>query len=412
MMDEQREEPNDLSVGAMISVRVMSMANGGAAVGRVGDLVVFVDGAMIGETVRARITERRRSFARATTVEIDEPSPDRVTPPCPYFGPCGGCQWQYMAYGAQLAAKHEIVRDQFRRGLRLSDDALHTIVREPLGMVDPWRYRNVVTVEPNRDGKPSFHHLHSAQLVPIDHCPISQPVISDTLRELSARGITAETTIRAREDGIGVAFTERLRETVRESLLGVPFRVSGGAFFQVNTRPEMRAGVSTPQSMADILATEVLNGLALTGAETVLDLYAGVGTFAILAAPNARRVIAVEEAPIAATDARYNAEAARARNVEVHTRKAEHLMTTLGERVDAAVLDPPRSGCAPPVLDGLMRLRPRRIVYVSCDVATLVRDLRALGSAYALESCQIVDMFPQTFHIETVNVLTRVEKQP
>jgi 23S rRNA (uracil1939-C5)-methyltransferase len=248
--------------------------------------------------------------------------------------------------------------------------------------------------------------------VPIDHCPISQPVISDTLRELSVRGITAETTIRVREDGIGVAFTERLRETVHESLLGVPFRVSGGAFFQVNTRPEMRDGASTPQSMADILATEVLGGLALTGAETVLDLYAGVGTFAILAAPHARRVIAVEEAPVAATDARYNAEGAGARNVEVHTRKAEHLMTTLGERVDAAVLDPPRSGCAPPVLDGLMRLQPRRIVYVSCDVATLVRDLRVLRGAYALESCQIVDMFPQTFHIETVNVLSRVEKQP
>src|SRR6478672_2240722 len=123
-MDEQREQPNDLSVGAMVSVHVTSMANGGAAVGRVGDLVVFVDGALVGETVRARITERRRSFARATVVEIDEPSPDRVTPPCPYFGPCGGCQWQYMTYGAQLAAKHEIVRDQFRRGLRLNEDEL------------------------------------------------------------------------------------------------------------------------------------------------------------------------------------------------------------------------------------------------------------------------------------------------
>ena len=164
--------------------------------------------------------------------------------------------------------------------------------------------------------------------------------------------------------------------------------------------------------MADVLATQVLNGLALTGAETVLDLYAGVSTFAILAAPHARRVIAVEEAPIAATDARYNAEAAGARNVEVHTRKAEHLLATLNERIDAAVLDPPRSGCAPPVLDGLMRLRPRRIVYVSCDVATLVRDLRVLRGAYAIESCQIVDMFPQTFHIETVTVLTRVETKP
>jgi 23S rRNA (uracil1939-C5)-methyltransferase len=411
-MAEEHEESNDLSVGATIAVRVTSMANGGAAVGRVGDLVVFVDGAMVGEAVQARITERRRNFARATVVRVDEPSPHRIAPPCPYFGPCGGCQWQHMAHAAQLDAKREIVRDQFRRGLRLSDDELNAVIHEPLGMVDPWAYRNVVSVEPDRDGKPSFHHLHSAQLVPIDHCPISQPGISDALHELNARGIAAETTIRVQEDGTAVAFTERQRATVRQSLLGVPFRVSGGAFFQVNTRLAMRTGALSPRSMADLLATAVLNGLALTGAETVLDLYAGVGTFAILAAPQARRVIAVEEAPIAATDARYNAQAAGTQNVEVHTRKAEHLLTTLGERIDAAVLDPPRSGCAPPVLDGLMRLRPRRIVYVSCDVATLVRDLRVLRGAYAVESCQIVDMFPQTFHIETVNVLTRTEKKP
>lgn len=122
-------------------------------------------------------------------------------------------------------------------------------------------------------------------------------------------------------------------------------------------------------------------------------------------------MIAVEEAPIAATDARFNAHAAGAHNVEVHVRKAEQFVATFGERVDAAVVDPPRAGCAPPVLDGLMRLRPRRIVYVSCDVATLVRDLRILGGAYRLESSRIVDMFPQTFHIETVNVLTRMEER-
>lgn len=411
-MAEDREKPTNRGVGETVAVHTTSMANGGAAVGRVGDLVVFVDGAMAGEVVQARITERRRTFARATAVHIDAPSPERVTPPCPYFGPCGGCQWQHMAYAAQLAAKRAIVRDQFRRGLRLGDDTLDAVIREPLGMVDPWRYRNVVSVEPDRDGKPSYHHRHSAQLVPIDHCPISQTGISDTLRGLSGRGIDAETTIRVGDGGTAVAFTERQRETVHLSLHGVPFRVSGGAFFQVNTRPEARPDSPTERSMADLLASAVLDGLALTGAETLLDLYAGVGTFAILAAPHARRVVAVEEMPIAATDARYNAQAAGARNVEVHTRKAEHLLTAFGERIDVAVLDPPRSGCVPAVLDGLMRLRPRRIVYVSCDVATLVRDLTTLRDAYALESCHVVDMFPQTFHIETVTVLTRMEKRP
>lgn len=409
-MPDRDGDTNSPVVGASVHLRVAAMANGGAGVGRVGELVVFVDGAMPGEVVQARITERRRSFARAIVAHVDEPSPNRVEPPCPYFGRCGGCQWQHMAYPAQLAAKREIVRDQFRRGLRLPHEALDTIVRAPIGMVDPWRYRNVVTVEPDGDGKPSYHHAHSAQLVPVNHCPISQPGISAALAALSAGGITAETTIRVGENGEGVAFTDRQRETVRQSLLGVPFRVSGGAFFQVNTRPETRPDEPTARSMADILATEVLTGLTLTGSEVVLDLYAGVGAFAILAAPRARRVIAVEDVPIAATDARFNAHAAGARNVEVHTRRAEQFLTTFGEHPDAAVVDPPRSGCAAPVLDGLMRLRPRRIVYVSCDVATLVRDLCVLQDVYRVETCQIVDMFPQTFHIETVNVLTRMEK--
>lgn len=410
-MIDRDAQATELNIGATVPVRVTSMVNGGAAVGRVGDLVVFVDGAVSGEVVRARVTERRRNFARATVIEVVQSSPDRVAPPCPYFGPCGGCQWQHLAYVAQLNAKQEIVRDQFRRGLAFSDGELGAVLREPIGMIEPWRYRNSVTVEPDRDGKPSFHHLHSAQLVPIEHCPISQPGISAALRELYARGIAAETTIRAREDGDGVAFTASKRETVQQSLLGRSFRVSGGAFFQVNTRPEIRPGTPTPQSMADLLAGEVLTGLALTGTQSVLDLYAGVGVFAVLAAPRARRVIAVEEVGVAATDARFNAQIAGTRNVEVHTRRAELFLSTFRERIDVVVLDPPRAGCAPPVLDGLLRLRPRRIVYVSCDVATLVRDLRVVRSEYRLESCRIVDMFPQTFHIETVNILTRMEEK-
>lgn len=394
---------SDLRIGDTAQLHIAAMANGGAAIGRAGELVVFVDGALPGEVVTVRITERRKQFARAVVTQIDAASPDRIDPPCPYFGRCGGCQWQHLRYEAQVAAKQEIVRDQFRRGLRLSDAELDAIIREPVGMTDPWAYRNVVTVEPSADGKPSYHHIHSADLVAIDHCPISQDGISVALRTLSEQGIVDETTVRVGVDGEPIVYSGAQRKTVMQQLLGVPFRVSAGAFFQVNTRAN---GQSGGLKMADTLAERALGGLALTGAETVLDLYAGVGAFAILASPHARRVIAVEESPVAATDARYNAQQTDARNVEVHTRTAEHLMPTLNERIDAAILDPPRAGCAPSVIDGLIRLRPKRIVYVSCDVATLVRDLRLLRTAYDIESCQMIDMFPQTFHIETVTALT------
>jgi 23S rRNA (uracil1939-C5)-methyltransferase len=395
--------------GAVIELTVGALTHGGAAVARHGDFVVFVAGAAPGERVRARVTERRRTFARAVVEEVLAASPDRVASPCPYFGACGGCQWQFLDYPAQVRVKVGILREQLRRGLHLTDEDLATIIAPPAAMVDPWRYRNVVTVEPTADRKPAFHHLHSAALVAIDHCPISQPAISAELARLDADGITDETTIRTNDADGAVSFSARERRTVYQTLLGRRFRVSGGAFFQVNTRREARPN-QPAASMADLLAQCVLDGLALTGDETVLDLYAGVGAFAILAAPHARRVIAVEEAPAASTDARFNATAAGLDNVSVHIHTAERFMATFAERVDAVVLDPPRAGCDTGVLDGLLRLHPARIVYVSCDVATLVRDLRAVHGAYRIESVQMVDMFPQTYHIEAVTVLTRREQ--
>ncbi len=398
-----------VTVGATITLQATSMANGGEAVGRHGALVVFIQGAAPGEVVSARVVEVRKTFARAVVVDVIEASPDRIAPPCPYFGACGGCQWQFLDYAAQVRLKVEILREQLRRGLRLSEADLTTIMAPPAAMRDPWRYRNVVTIEPTAERKPAFHHLHSAALVAIDHCPISQPTISAELARLGTDGITDETTIRTSDAESALSFTAHERRTVYQTLLGRRFRVSGGAFFQVNTRREARTNHST-LSMAEVLARCVLDGLALGGNETVLDLYAGVGVFAILAAPQARRVIAVEEAPVAGTDARFNAAAADLNNVHVHVHKAERFMATFAERVDAVILDPPRSGCDTGVLDGLLRLHPARIVYVSCDVATLIRDLRALSGMYRIESVRMVDMFPQTYHIEAVTVLTRRER--
>ncbi len=408
-------------VGDEVELTVGSLAHGGEAVGRVRALVCFVAGAAPGEQVRVRVTEARKRFARATVVRVLDASPDRVEPPCPYFGACGGCQWQYLAYPAQLAAKHGILRDQLRRALCLPDDALDALVRPPIGMRDPWGYRNSVGVVADADGKPSFRHLHSHATVAIDHCPISQPGINRALAALSAEGVAGALTIRTDADGAAVVLVSGERVQTRQTLLGASFRTDGAAFFQVNTRREARLDLAPPLpgewrpeengvSMADILAATALRGLALTGRETVLDAYAGVGTFALLAAPRARRVIAVEEVAVAATDARANARALGIENVTVHARKVERFLPALaerGERIDAVILDPPRSGCVPEVLAALMALAPARIVYVSCDPATLARDLAVLAARYDLEAVQPIDMFPQTFHIESVTTLTR-----
>jgi 23S rRNA (uracil1939-C5)-methyltransferase len=410
-------EHGETAVGTTVELTVGDLAHGGAAVGRSGDFVVFVQGAAPGERVQVRITERRRTFARAVVEAVIEASPERVDPPCPFFrAGCGGCQWQFLAYPAQLAAKQRILRDQLRRALRMDDVLLDAVLRPPIGMRDPWAYRNVIEVVPDSTGQPSFHRPHSHDPLPITHCPISQPAIDAALTRLTGARIAAETTVRITTAmDTAVVYTADTPRTVTASLLGRPFRVSGQAFFQVNTKAEMHddlapvlpAAADTPRSMADLLALLVLGGLALTGRETLLDAYAGVGTFAILAARRARRVIAVEEVPAAATDARQNARAHGADNVIVHTRKAERFLPALHEPIHAVVLDPPRAGCAPSVLEALLRLRPSRIVYVSCDPATLARDLATLAQGFRLQSVQLLDLFPQTFHLEAVAVLER-----
>lgn len=410
-------------VGDTIELTIDALAHGGEAVGRVRALVVFVVGAAPGERVRARVTEARKRFARAALVAVLAPSPDRVEPPCPYFGACGGCQWQFLSYPAQLAAKQGILRDQLRRAVRLPDATLDALFAPPIGMREPWAYRNSVGVVADAESKPAFHHLHSHATVAVAHCPISQPPINRALAALSVGTMRGERTIRADADDTAVVLVPGERARTRQLLLGVPFRVDGTAFFQVNTRRESRpdlapllAGSWQPAdggvSMADVLAAVVLRGLALTGRETLLDAYAGVGTFALLAAPRAHRVIAVEEVAVAATDARENARSLGIENVTVHARKVEQFLPALaarGERIDAVILDPPRGGCDPVVLDALLALAPTRIVYVSCDPATLARDLAVLAARYDLTAVQLVDMFPQTFHSESVTVLTRRE---
>lgn len=408
-------------VGDLIEVTTGALAHGGEAVARVGELVCFVAGVAPGERVRVRVTEARKRFARAVLVEVREASPDRVTPPCPYFGTCGGCQWQFLSYPAQIAAKASILRDQLQRALRLPDMALNAFMQPPIGMHDPWAYRNTISVIADAEGHPAYRQLHSHATVAVDHCPIAQAPITRALAALTREGIEGEVTIRTELDGAAVALAPDERTPTQHMLLGVPFRTDGTAFFQVNTRREARPELAAllPDdwqptdgvSMADVLAALVLKGMMLTGHETVLDAYAGVGTFALLAAPHARRVIAVEEVEAAATDTRHNARVLGRENVIVHTRKAERLLPALHESVDVAVLDPPRAGCAPAVLDALLALAPACIVYVSCDPATLARDLVTLTARYEIVSVYPVDMFPQTFHIESVTTLIRKETQ-
>ena len=368
-----------------------------------GDKQVFVMRGIPGETVVAEIVSEHRRHVTAQVVEVLEPSPHRVAPPCPHFGPCTGCQWQHVAYEHQLELKRRKVCDALERIADLPQVHVDPTLASP----QPLGYRNHarLTVSRDQSGRLGFVNRATLQWVEVNECLIMAPEINQAIAALQGR--VAETTQLSLRWGINTG-SWMLQPSFRdpqvplpsgqnqyeESLLGHTFQVSSPSFFQVNTR------------QAEQMAQLVRQGLALTGQELVVDAYAGVGAFAVLLAGEARRVVAIEESPAALEDARRNT--ADTPNVELRRGKVETVLGELaGEGVDAAVLDPPRAGCHPAALAALITAAPRRVAYVSCNPETLARDLKILtGGPYRIERVQPVDMFPQTHQVECIALLS------
>jgi 23S rRNA (uracil1939-C5)-methyltransferase len=411
---------------APLILKPTSPAHGGAAVARDDGKVWLVNYALPGEVVEAEPRGRQGGVAVAAATRVIEPSPFRVAPPCPYFGACGGCQLQHASYEHQLELKRQVVDEAWgRAGLRLPPD---TAV---LGMDDPWRYRirgefeAVATGDGWRFG---FHRMRSHSVLPIDSCLIHDlrieqalPAFAQAANELGLEGLqnlllTVEPTGRGllwrlrfhgreprwpRED-----FAHRVAELLPDLVLlddaisldfwGLTFRARSDTFVQTNYRQML------------VLYRAALDMLGPKAGERVLDLYAGIGTISVAVAGHDVHVSAIEENPHAVQLGRLNARINSAR-VEYLPGKVETVLKhiKLG-RHQAVVLDPPRAGCEPEALAELIRLGAERVVYVSCEPSTHARDLVGLvRGGYRVRRAAIVDMFPQTYHIESVALLER-----
>ena len=364
---------------------------------------VFVAGGIPGERVVAEVVKVHRKYVSAKVVDVLEASPDRVEPPCPYYGECTGCQWQHLSYDAQLKTKHEKVTDALQRVGELADPPVSEVRPSP----DQLGYRNHARFTINRDGALGFINRETRQFVRIDKCLLMHQGVNDLLEELQDHcGETTQLSIRAGKYSgdfliqpylvhpeIGV-LTGQKRYT--ESVAGQDFLVSSPSFFQVN--------VEQAAAAADV----VRDRLHLTAADVLLDAYTGVGTFAILLAPSVKRVIAVEESSAAVADAKQNA--GDLQNLEFVLGRTEDVLRNLPVKPDVVVLDPPRSGCQPRALESLIEMAPSRVAYVSCDAETLGRDLKILcQGGYRLDEVAPLDMFPQTHHVECVALLSRGE---
>jgi 23S rRNA (uracil1939-C5)-methyltransferase len=396
-------------------------AYGGEAFGRDDQgRVVFVPYAMAGESVDVDIQDEHKRWARAALRSVVSPSPQRVAPRCKHFQICGGCHYQHMAYDAQLNAKAQIVRDQLRRlGAIQAPPVLDT-----LPCPEPWAYRSRLSLHPAADGRLGFVAADGDSVMPIDECHLPIPAVDALWRSLDASDLDGVTRVDVQSDDFGenmiVFYADRPPameleislqasivwispegswvlsggEPLRYDVLGQSFQVSAGSFFQVN--PHL-----TP-TLADLAqkALDVKRG------ETIFDLYAGVGLFSAFAARQGAAVTAVESSAPACIDFEANLAAFDA--IELYEARVERVLPALDQHVDAMIADPPRAGLGSDVVSHILRLSPERLVYVSCDPATLARDARALSEGgFALKECQPIDLFPQTFHIETLSIWRR-----
>ena len=393
-------------IGQRLTVDLKRWGGSGDTIAHLDGEEFHVLGGIPGEEAVVEIIRDRKGRIAAQVVQTLNESPDRRVPPCPYFGPCTGCQWQHVEYRRQLELKREaVIAALAHAGLPEAP------VAPTLASPEEFGYRNHARFTVGRKwGELGFVNRESRRFVPVGSCMLMQPWINQTLAHLQRKSAeTSQLSIRYGMESGDYLIQPRLKNPDIQVESGQPhytdiiegrrFRVAASSFFQVNPK------------QAEALARLVRDGLQLTGRETVVDAYAGVAAFAVLVADRCRRVIAIEESASAIKDAESNIGGVD--NIELVQAKTEDALIGLSKPPDGVVLDPPRAGCHPRVLEALSDLKPRRIVYVSCEPATLSRDLAALCQGpFQLESVQPVDMFPQTHHVECVAVLSLRDGPP
>jgi 23S rRNA (uracil1939-C5)-methyltransferase len=405
-----------------------TLAYGGDAFGRVsspstgaGSRAIFVPFALPGETVRVRILEEKRGFSRAELVEVVSPSPQRIAPRCRHFASCGGCHYQHMPYAAQLAAKEGILRDQLQRIGKIESPPVKPIIPSPA----KWNYRNHIQFHLSEKGKLGFMGT-AGGILPVTECHLPEPVINalwpqmefepgTPLERISIRKGEADDimlvleTEEARlpemeieadisvvhlngDDAVVMAGDDHVVMVVNERRL----RVSAGSFFQVNT------------AMAGKMISHLLERLPLSKDGMVVDAYCGVGLFSAFLAPHVGRLIGIESSASACEDFAINLD--EFDHVELYEAPAEDVLPHLDARPNVVLVDPPRAGLERHALDAIVTMDPQTIAYVSCDPATLARDAaRMISGGYRLVEVTPFDLFPQTYHIESISIFENNE---
>lgn len=406
-------------------VTLTTLTYGGEAMGRLSDgRAVFVPFGLPNEHVRVRLTEEKKGFARGEILEISESSPERIAPRCIHFSKCGGCHYQNLSYENQLKAKTEILRDQLKRIGKIENPLVQPMIASPA----EWNYRNHMQFHLTEDGRVGFVNARGRSVIPISECHLPQAGIQTFWPDLQF-----ETTVGAERISVRVGQDEELmlilesespetpeleieadisvvhiydehavviagQDHLTVSVLEKNFHVSAASFFQVNTK------------MAGKMVQHLFAILPVSSDTTLLDVYCGAGLFSKFFASKCKQVIGVESSESACEDFAINLD--EFENVELYEGEAEEILPALTGKFDSPlymIVDPPRAGIEKHALDAIINIKPQVIAYVSCDPSTLARDAaRLIHAGYQLEEVTPFDLFPQTYHIESISLFRLV----
>ncbi len=438
-------------------VKIETLGHNGAGITKIKGFAVFVEGAIPGDKIKIKILLIKKNYAIGRIIKILNPSYHRVEPVCAVFEKCGGCQLMHMEYQEQLRQKREKVAETLKR-----IGKTETIVHETLGMEEPYKYRNKAQFPVGlTKGKATmgFYRKRTHDLVDISCCHVQHPVIQrvmtsvkeyinkfnvSTYNEKTHRGLlrhvvtrvgflTGEVMIIIVTNGNKLPFKNQLIEILKENITGLK-----SIIYNINTKNtnvilgqkiitiygadkitdyivDLKYSIS-PHSFwqvnpaqTTILYEKILAYADLKGEETVFDLYCGIGTISLFLAQKAKKVYGVEVVPQAVEDAKENAILNNIKNVEFYQGEAEKIVPELykhGVKADLVIIDPPRKGCEAKLLQTITNMQPAKIIYVSCNPATLARDIAILERrGFTSKEVQPVDMFPQTTHVETICLL-------
>jgi len=406
-------------------VTLEKLTYGGEAMGRLPDgRAVFVPFGLPNEQVRVELTEDKKNFARGKLIDLLKASSERIEPKCKHFGKCGGCHYQNLPYEKQLQAKTEILRDQLQRIGKIENPQIRQMIASPL----EWNYRNHVQFHLTAEGKVGFINAKGNSTLPIEECHLPETGINAFWRELqfesnkevdrvslragqneelmvvleSENPETPEIEIEADVSVVHLFDEHAIVLAGQDNLLfnisGKDFRVSAASFFQVNT------------AMAEKMVEYLISKLPVTPSTTLLDVYCGVGLFSKFFAAKCQQVIGIETSESACEDFAFNLD--EFDNVELYEGAAEDVLPGLAGRLDSstyAIVDPPRAGIERHALDAILSIKPQIIAYVSCDPSTLARDAaRLIYGGYRLVDVTPFDLFPQTYHIESISIFETI----